>query len=355
MSLRTAFTALSAWLPTTGRSSSTKTRSVARAGAAAVLLLCAASACTPADGAADGTTDGDELASVESEGAALTGYLNSTFYRVTRPDARRCAYPMCGGFFAQRVNQRQTRCSDGTMQTECRILEFDYAALKLTPAEQTRLVGQVQSGQALLLGEIQKTAPIAGETYDKLVVTEAWQARGLVTPTGSFARVRQLPRTCVTCPRLRQELLNSTAIPLSLHRLVLDPTVFSAALQSEISGLLAKSDTGVLAAGLRATSGTQQVFNASEVYTRVVGTGPGGALGDACGSRGIPFTCQPGLFCQREPDANCGRADAPGTCQPTPTICTRIYKPVCGCDGNTYGNECEAHAAEISVDHDGPC
>lgn len=330
---------------------------------AAVLLALSACAPTPdadpADAPAEARAaqheDGDAVA---SRSAALTAYANSTFYLVTRQDTRRCAYPMCGGSFTQRVNQSLTRCADGTMQRECRVLEFDYKALKLSAADEAKLVDRVQHGQALLLGEITKTAPIAGKTYDKLVVKEAWEARsgGLKVPTGGFARVRELPLECAACPTLRRELLNSTAIPSMLHRLVFDPAVFSAALVTEISGVLGKSDAGVLTAGQVATSGTQRVLNVAEVYTRFVGSGdPVGSLGDSCGTRGRPMTCASGLFCQREPAANCGRADAPGTCQPTPTICTRIYKPVCGCDGNTYGNECEAHAAEISVDHDGPC
>lgn len=324
----------------------------------AASLLGALSACAPgADAVAPALdTDPADEATIEEKGAALSMYPTSTFYVVTRPDTRRCAYPMCGGLFTQRVNQRLTKCADGTMQSECRVLEFDYGALGLGAADQATLVGLVVKGQALLLGEITKTAPIAGKTYDKLVVKEAWEARALSTPTGVFARTRQLPTACPGCPSISYERLNSTAAAVTISRLVFDPTIFSPALASELDGVLWKTGAGVLAAGRRATSGADQILNVSEAYTRFVGKGPRlGEVGDACGSRGLPFACNKGLFCQREPDANCGRADAPGTCQPIPNICTRIFKPVCGCDGLTYGNECEAHAAEVSVDYDGPC
>ena len=84
------------------------------------------------------------------------------------------------------------------------------------------------------------------------------------------------------------------------------------------------------------------------------GAGTPGAPGAMCG--GIAgFRCGDGLFCDFPPEAHCGAADQTGTCQPKPGACTRIYKPVCGCDDRTYPTDCVAHSAGVSVATEGEC
>jgi len=75
-------------------------------------------------------------------------------------------------------------------------------------------------------------------------------------------------------------------------------------------------------------------------------TGCGGWLGD---------TCSADQYCAYQPGQYCGAADASSTCETKPQFCTEQYTPVCGCDGNTYSNTCDAASAGTGVMKNGPC
>jgi hypothetical protein len=60
--------------------------------------------------------------------------------------------------------------------------------------------------------------------------------------------------------------------------------------------------------------------------------------------------CSEGFYCSRKE----GDCDGVGRCSPKPQACITLWDPVCGCDGRTYGNACDAAASGTSVAHRSP-
>jgi hypothetical protein len=68
----------------------------------------------------------------------------------------------------------------------------------------------------------------------------------------------------------------------------------------------------------------------------------------------IGSACPSGQFCKFA-DFMCPAPGASGSCSAIPMGCPDLWAPVCGCNGKTYGNSCEAAAAMQSIEHKGEC
>jgi hypothetical protein len=65
-------------------------------------------------------------------------------------------------------------------------------------------------------------------------------------------------------------------------------------------------------------------------------------------------SCEAGQWCEPE-GGSCDVEDPIGACVVPPEVCSQDYRPVCGCDGKTYPNDCGRRASRVARDHDGAC
>jgi hypothetical protein len=296
------------------------------------------------------------------------GLPQSAYFEVTRPDLRLCPSPLCGGYFVRLVNRARLQCADGTVARECHAAQIDWSALGLAPDDEARLMAEFGDKRVLVRGQLVEQDSGFGISIPTLVATDAW--RGVVAPKDSrdllswkrpsrdrYFGVEPSGIVCVTypCPSLVQLWLNSNIVR-ELHDIDLGqsgatPEQIAAGLDALYQG------DGLLVLGrnrlFSGPAGTGQRLVAQNFYIKVAS---GSQPPQACGGFTYPPNpaCPTGEFCEL-PAGTCWIADLPGICATVPEVCPLFVDPVCGCDGVTYGNDCERLQAEVALDHAGAC
>ena len=312
---------------------------------AAVVCLAPLSACAP-------DSSGEPAEDRVTDESAVAG---DTVYRVTRPDYRKCAWPMCGGVFIQAVNKTKTKCFDGSSQEECYVAGIDDAKLGLvgTQADEVRMA--TYAGKVLLSGELTQ---VQGE-YANLLVHKAFEASTDHLATGSFYLVEPSGITCVKapCPNFNARKLNSSSTKLitdiDLSSLGLDD-----AAQSEIMN--AVFETHIVVSGsiasVQTQAGTEKRLTVSEIFETVEPTTSLCLAHDDCGAGShcdhteCLSGCAEGQVCAAVCYGACVPGDAP-VCPGGGTICEAM------CTGGDIDipDGCPIPACDCPIQNPGSC
>src|SRR5262245_45491973 len=167
-------------------------------GAVAVIILALAVAVPRrnVEPTAMNTTEMSPSSSTSAEPPA-----DKSAYYTIRQDLRRCASPMCGGYFVRRANNERMKCGNQRNALDCYVADIDWNGNT-----------KVEPNNALLRGEIVAGVKSHGQKFDRLRVLESWQGSGAKNPADEFYRVRDLRINCITHPCLthHEARLNST-------------------------------------------------------------------------------------------------------------------------------------------------
>lgn len=292
----------------------------------AALVGAAFAALTLSSGASPQLVKGDlEEASVVNDDAAEsvsglpdTVSAGSTFYRV-RNDLRRCASPLCGGYFVARVNASSTRCADGSLKRECYVAEIDWNGQEEPEPARLLLRGNIVAKRYERFGNL-------GE----LRVSELWKSPGANEPSGTFYLVRDRGIRCIAfpCPSNHEAKLNS-----SFSRNIAVVNLKGAGLAETdapiVNAAMSGSD-GVIVAGtdfpVKGPGGRSFELKATQVYVRdKQNSGPlkpcikTGCSSQVCADHNVITTCEfrpeyacyQKATCERQSDGNCGFTKTP--------------------------------------------
>jgi hypothetical protein len=203
------------------------------------------------------------LSVVPPSRAQPVGVYGAPYYSLRR-DFRRCAFPLCGGYFVRRVNQSSTRCADGGFKNECYVAEIAWSGQReLEP----------DAGHPVVVRGTIELKNFASSVLGLLRVSESWQAfGGSGSLSGAVYLVHARGIRCPASPCLthREEKLNST-LAANIAGVDLSAVASTPAELNKAVAAIASAD-GALVVGTHSTvtgpAGTAMTLHATLLFVR---------------------------------------------------------------------------------------
>jgi hypothetical protein len=174
------------------------------------------SGCAPAADSQDQLAG--EPASVEALDLDSAVDGASAYYELTA-DLRRCASPLCGGWFLAELNRSMTTCHDGRHAKTCYAPAFDWSEAHLSDAQQAELLDAARTGavrvgvRAIVRGRFAPTnLTTPRPELGAFVITEGWVEKGDGMSAGVFVKVEDNRIRCFAapCSHLTEQTLNTS-------------------------------------------------------------------------------------------------------------------------------------------------
>jgi hypothetical protein len=295
--------------------------------ATAIVSLLAVSACTD-ETVADELAGPDEAEPADGKGdAAAEGGVN-TYFEISR-DMRKCAFPMCSGFFIDRLNASTTKCHDNKQREACYTPELDMSESGLSDAALGKLIQAAELStfdgvHAIVRGRFaKKNLTTPQPNLGRFVVTEVWIAQSAAISSGVFAKVADNGVRCFAapCASISEKALN-TSRKASIADIDFSESQVPDSVLEQV-GLDMFEPHGVIIAGDRYNFSIDgragKGRTATAVYRRMKETNDacfvGGCSSQICSDQeGIISTCEfrpeyacyQAATCERQPDNSCG-------------------------------------------------
>ena len=153
--------------------------------------------------------------------SGMTAAASGTGYYAVISDLRRCAYPMCGGWFLKQLNQSTTTCHDGSTADRCYTPELDWSNANVPEPQQSKLLDAASTSAtsgdvyAIVRGTFARTNHTTHQPrLGRFVIAEAWVAEGDGAAQGTFVHVRDNGKRCFVapCTNLTETTLNTSQV-----------------------------------------------------------------------------------------------------------------------------------------------